>query len=298
MYSSVSKNDSVNPLPISRLGAHKLINEDAESVLRFLPKKPAHCAYLRSLIQENGLTSPLNRGTFYGSRNFLGELQGVALIGHATILEPTNHGALRELAEASSQCKSTHLILCEDRWADGFWTYYTTGRRSVEVERSELLLELRWPTVFPNTNRPQLRLATVRDLELLIPVHARLAQDESGVDPREVDRDGFIERYHQRILNGRTWVLIQDDQLVFKAEVVTATEDTCYLEGVWVSPGAREQGYGRACITELARMLLWRSRSLSLLINADKKELQSFYRSCGFHVRGSYRTAFLKQRCQ
>ncbi len=295
MYSSLSKQDSVIPSILESSGPYILTNVDADAVLRFLPKKPAHCAYLTGLIEENGLVSPLNRGTFYASRNFMGEIHGVALVGHATIIEPTNYESIRALAGAANNCNSTHLVMCEERWADEFWRHYSPTGGPPDLEGRKLLLELRWPKVQSNKSLHQLRLARTSDLELLIPVHARLAYAESGVDPRDVDNEGFIERYHQRIRKGRTWLLIQNNQLIFKADVVTATHETCYLEGVWVNPDARGLGYGRVCIAELARMLLWRSRSLSLLVNDENKEAQSFYRSCGFHERGSYRTAFLNR---
>ena len=296
MYSSLSQTGSLNSAVLGNSGAIVLANDEAEAVLQFLPKRPAHCAYLTGLIHEHGLVSPLNRGTFYGSKNILGELRGVALVGHATVIEPTNNASLKDLAEAASKCESKRLVMCEERWSEQFWKHHGPGDRSVKSERRELLLELRWPTSLSDRHRQRLRLATTRDLGLLVPVHARLACYQSGVDPRDADNEGFIERYQQRIRNGRTWVLTQDDQLIFKADVVTATRETCYLEGVWVNPNVRSMGYGRACIAELARMLLWRSRCISVLVNDDDTEARSFYKSCGFHVRGSYRTAFLTER--
>src|SRR5687767_13178208 len=172
MYSSLSTTGSLNSPVLGNSGAFVLANSEAEAVLQFLPKKPAHCAFLTGLIHEHGLVSPLNRGTFFASKNFLGELRGVALVGHATIIEPTNQESLKDLAEAASNCNSKHLVMCEERWAEQFWKYH--GRdRSIECERRELLLEFRWPTGNSNNNRQQLRLATSKDLELLIPVHAR-----------------------------------------------------------------------------------------------------------------------------
>ncbi|HKO62918.1 MAG TPA: GNAT family N-acetyltransferase [Pyrinomonadaceae bacterium] len=293
MYSSLSKTEAGNSLPPASCSPYMLSNEEAKVVLNFLPKKPAHSAYLAGLIEENGLVSPLNRGMFYASRNFLAEIQGVALVGHATIIEPTNKESLRELAEVAGNCDSTHLVMCEERWADEFWKHYRTINDAPKLENREFLLELRWPTIHSNQPRPQLRLATINDLELLVPVHAGLATAESGVDPRDMDNEGFIQRYQKRICKGRTWVLTEGDHLIFKADVVTATDETCYVEGVWVNSSARRRGYGQACIAELARMLLWRSRSLSLMVNENNKDAQVFYRSCGFQVRGSYRTAFL-----
>ena len=290
MYSSLSTTPTPDSL-LRRSTAYRLMDEDAERVVHFLPKKPVHTAYLSALIQENGLVSPLNRGTFYGSNNLLGELQGVALVGHATIIEPRNTESLMQLSEAAANHTSTHLVMCEERWADQFHKQYSPAR-PVAVERRKLYLELRWPIVQFDTRRPQLRLATTKDIELLAPVHARLACQEGGVDPRSLDREGFLQRYEHRIRKGRTWILVEKDELLFKADVIAANPETCYVEGVWVKPEARGFGFGQACVAELARMLLWGSRSLSLLVDADNKEAQLFYKNCGFHVRGSYRLLF------
>lgn len=43
-------------------------------------------------------------------------------------------------------------------------------------------------------------------------------------------------------------------------------------------------------------MLLWRSETISVLVDYDDADAQSFYKSCGFHMRGSYRTVFLSGR--
>ena len=295
MHSPLSTTGSLKFPVLGNSGAFVLANSETEAVLHFLPKKPAHCAYLTGLIHDHGLVSPLNRGTFYGSKNFLGELRGVALVGHATIIEPANKESLKDLAEAARSCKSKHLVMCEERWAEHFLKHHGKDG-SIKCERRQLLLELRWPTGNSSKNRQPLRLATIKDLELLIPVHARLACYQSGVNPHDVDREGFVLRYQQRIKNGRTWVLTSNDRLIFKADVISATAEISYLEGVWVNPDVRSMGYGRACIAELARMLLWRSRSISVLVNDDDTEAQSFYKSCGFQVRGSYRTIFMSGR--
>ena len=63
-------------------------------VLAFLADRPLHTVSLTGLIEDNGLVSPLNRGAFYGCRNRQGQLEGVALIGHATLMETTTYRAL------------------------------------------------------------------------------------------------------------------------------------------------------------------------------------------------------------
>lgn len=269
-----------------------LKNSEYTEVLAFLEARPLNTAYLSGMIRDNGLQSPLNRGTFYGYRNQVGKLEGVALIGHATLLETSSDRAIRAFALTAQRCQTVHLIMCEENRLDKFWSYYAEAGQEMRRACRELLFELRWPIEISQVTN--LRLANVHDLDLLIPVHAEMAQGESGVDPRDLDPVGFVERYKRRIQQGRTWVLTEDGKLQFKAEVVAETPETTYIEGVWVNPEARRQGYGSRCMSQLARMLLWRTKSICLFVNDDNEDARNFYKQVGYHFRTVYDTVFLK----
>jgi predicted GNAT family acetyltransferase len=266
---------------------------ECSEVLSFLEKRPLHTAYLAGLIRDNGVQNSLNRGTFYGYRNANGQLEGVALIGHAILMETESDLALQAFAETAEQCKSSHMVMCEEDRIDRFWGHYTEAGQEIRHASRHLLLELRWPTE-GSQQTPGLRVATLEDIELLIPVHAQMAQAESGIDPRNTDASGFRSRYARRIEQGRTWVLTVDDRLIFKAEVVSETPETAYIEGVWVNPDVRGQGYGRRCMSLLAKLLLGRTKSICLFVNDDDEEAQRFYQQAGYHLRSVYDTIFLK----
>src|SRR5688500_10114111 len=72
----------------------RLVNSDAPEVLQFLSHRPIHTVAMMSLIHDNGIVSPFNRGTFYGCRDANGQLEGVALVGHATLMETVSNRAL------------------------------------------------------------------------------------------------------------------------------------------------------------------------------------------------------------
>lgn len=281
------------PLVEAEGGVKPLENCEYAEVLAFLEKRPIYTAYLAGFIRDNGLQNPLNRGTFYGYRTPVGQLEGVALIGHATLMETASEQALQAFAKAAQHCKTVHLIMCEENRLDKFWGYYAVAGQQLRHARRQFLLELRWP-IQVSQQVSNLRLATLEDLDLLIPVHAEMALDESGIDPRQQDASGFVERYVRRIEQGRTWILTEDGNLQFKAEVVAETPATSYIEGVWVNPAARRQGYGRRCMSQLARMLLWRSKSICLFVNDENEDAQRFYKRVGYHVRAVYDTIFLK----
>ena len=47
----------------------RLANDHQAEVLEFLAQRPIHTVAMMSLIHDNGLVSPLCRGTFYGCRD-------------------------------------------------------------------------------------------------------------------------------------------------------------------------------------------------------------------------------------
>jgi predicted GNAT family acetyltransferase len=275
---------------VGRLGP--LENSEYAEVLAFLERRPLYTAYLAGLIRDNGIESELNRGTFHGYRSQRGELEGVALIGHATLMETSSDRAIQAFAQAAQRCRTVHVIMFEENQIDKFWGNYAVAGQEIRHACRQLLFELRWPIEVSRVT--DLRLATLNDLPLLSPVHAEMALSESGIDPREQNPSGFSARYARRIEQGRTWVLIEDGRLLFKAEVVAETPETAYIEGIWVNPDARRQGYGRRCMSQLARMLLWRSKSICLFVNDENDDARRFYKQAGYHLRTVFDTIFLK----
>lgn len=281
------------PFIENEVNATRLSGDCETEVLEFLAQRPLHTVAMTGFIQDNGLVSPLNRGTFYGCRNRRGELEGVALIGHATLMETRTDRALQAFAELARKCTTTHMIMGEQRRIEEFWRYYSEDGQAMRHACRELLFELTFP-VQVRQEVPQLRLATLEDLDLVMPVHAQMAFEESGVDPLARDPLGFCERSVRRIQQGRTWVWIEDGKMLFKADVISDTADVIYLEGVGVAEDKRRTGQGLRCMSQLARNLLQGSMSICLLVNEKNRAAQNFYERAGFKLRALYDTVFLQ----
>jgi ribosomal protein S18 acetylase RimI-like enzyme len=269
-----------------------LVNGDEAEVLEFLAQRPIHTVTMMSLIEDNGLVSPLNRGTFYGCRDLRGRLEGVALVGHATLMETISDRALAALALVAQECANTHMIMGEKERVADFWGHYAAAGRQHRLACREWLFELSWP-VEAREPVENLRRATAAELELVMPVQAELAFAESGINPLQVDPQGFRNRCLRRIEQGRTWVVIEDGKLIFKADVISRTADVNYLEGIWLSEERRANGNGLRFMSDLLRRLLEETKSICLLVNETNKHAQNFYRKCGFHFRATYETIFL-----
>jgi uncharacterized protein len=271
-----------------------LSDEHRTEVLSFLAEQPLHTVYLSGYILDNGMVSPLNRGSFYGYRNAEGKLEGVALIGHATLFEIRSQEALVAFANLAQSSTRTHMLMGEMEKVAHFWNLYGEGGQAPRLMCRELLFEQRFP-VDVKEPVPGLRRATLRDLELLLPVQAAMASEESGVNPMEKDPNGFRLRCARRIEQGRVWVLMKDGRLIFKVDIISDTSEVVYLEGVYVAPEERGKGIGHRCLSQLTRNLLARTKVVSLLANEMNQAALAFYAKAGFKLRAHYDTIFLQR---
>jgi predicted GNAT family acetyltransferase len=271
-----------------------LTNEHKAEVLAFLAERPLHTVYLSGFILDNGVVSLLNRGSFYGYRNSSGQLEGVALIGHATLFEIRSDEALAAFVSLAQNSPRVHVLMGELENVEHFWNLYSDGGRAPRLMCRELLFEQRFPV---KVEKPVhgLRRATLRDLEMLLPIHAGLASEQSGVNPMEKDPSGFRLRSARRIEQGRVWVLMENGRLIFKADIVSDTPEVIYMEGIYVAPEDRGQGIGRRCLSQLTRNLLARTKLVSLLVNEENEGASEFYLKSGFKLRARYDTIFLQQ---
>lgn len=275
------------------LAVTTLDDSHRDEVLAFLNQRPGHTFMMSGLIHDNGLESQLNRGTFYACRDERGVLAGVSLIGEITMVEAHTEVALKTLARQTQGVPNIFMIIGEQAQTSRFWNYYAEVGQEMRLFCRELLFQLRYPVeVYPPV--PGLRPATMDELEPLMAVHAEMALEESGVNPLEVDPEGFRQRCARRIEQGRAWAYVEKGRLIFKADVISQTPEVTYLEGVYVSPEERGRGYGVRCLSQLGRHLLPHAKSICVLVNERNRAAQALYRKARYKLDGVYDTVFLR----
>lgn len=285
----------VAPMMAAAVAPELLDEGHTDETLSFLAARPLKGLFLRGYIEDNGLTSPLNRGDFFGVRNRVGSLEAVGLIGHATMFEATTENSLAALAAVAQQDDRMHMLLGPQNDVLRFWRHLSRVGRTPRSSCRELLFTRR-ETVTNAGQVPTMRRAALADTDLLIPVHAAMAQSESGVNPLDIDADGFRKRYQRRIEGEQVWLVIENGRLVFKADIALQTSDAVYLEGIYVAPEARGQGRGRHCLSVLTDQLLQTVGSVCLLVNEKNLAGHQMYRNAGFSFEGYYQSIFLQPR--
>ncbi len=274
------------------LSVHLLSASEEAEVLDFLSARPIHTVFIKGFIKENGLVNDLNRGKFYACRNAEGRLLGVALLGHITLIETHTDPALRAFANYARGGTSIYMVLGEQQKVECFWDSYSMSGDEPRQQRRELLFVQQSPPPVSEP-APELRLATPDDLSILLPLYGDMHSQESGVNPLEVDPEGFGQRWLRRIEQKQVWVWIQDENVVFNADIMCDTPECIYLEGIHVAPEIRGNGHGLRCMSQLSHTLLGRARSLCLLSDDKNFVANKFYRRAGYEMAGYYKTVFL-----
>lgn len=269
-----------------------LREKEKSEALSFLAQRPLHTVYMASLIRDNGVESKLNRGRLYSYRGSHGHLEGIALLGHATLIEARTESSLTAFARLAQQSSLPHLIRGEEDLVERFWRQYGKRGQGVSHISRELLMEQVAAPQGPKITG--LRQATLADLEVVIKVNSEMAQAESGSDPLERDPEGFRYRTARRIGRGRNWIWMKDSKLLFKADIIADTPQVIYLEGIYVEPGERGKGYGSMCLSQLGRILLRRTGSICLTLNANNRKTKKFYGKVGYSLRSYYDTIYLQ----
>ncbi len=276
---------------MSRLS--ELTNADMSEAMEFLAIRPVHTVVMTSFINDNGIESTLNRGRFFGYRGQDGSLEGIALIGHTTLIEARSEAALHAFAIAAKTPEvPIHLIMSSGTAAEDFWRYYAAPGHTPRLTCTELLFEMSLPALVRDCSW-QIRCAKPEELEDVARAQAEVAFIECGVDPMETDREGFLKRVARRIDQGRIFVVYEDGQLVFKADIIAETDHTIYLEGVYVGEQYRGRGIGSECLARLSLDLLSRVDHITLLSNVSFHGAHKSFLKAGYKTTDQCVTLFV-----
>jgi GNAT superfamily N-acetyltransferase len=281
------------PAPAAAFPAVLLSEADTPEVLSFLRIRPVHTIVMTSFILDNGIESELNRGTFFGYRNAEGELEGVALIGHSTLVEARSADALAALAAAAKRPSvPIHLIMSGGDDAERFFELMTDGTAEPRLKCVEALFEAKFPFLVRECNW-KLEHAAMEDLLPVAEAQAEVAFIECGVDPMVRDREGFLKRVARRIEQERVFIVKDGEKMVFKADIISDTGDAIYLEGIYVHPDYRGRGIAPECLSRLTLNLLERVDNVCLLSNVDFGSAHRSFEKAGYRRTDQCVTLFV-----
>jgi ribosomal protein S18 acetylase RimI-like enzyme len=142
----------------------------------------------------------------------------------------------------------------------------------------------------PPAGETGLRAATHADFDRLLPACAAAHQLELGIDPLANDPDAFRWRTSAQIDEGRSWLWLEDDVVLFKAEASAWTPSAVQIQQVWVDPEARGNGYAARGLRDLCRLLLASTPAVVLFVRRENAPAIALYDSIGMRRVLEYRS--------
>jgi hypothetical protein len=248
-----------------------------EQVLAFCACDPVERVFLED-VARRGL------GRFYGVADASGSLTSLCHAGANVVPAGVSTGAFAAVAGASR----ARMIIGE---LDAVSELWDTARDLLPTAREDRPHQPVYTiTEPPPSGDTGLRAATHVDLERLIPACAAAHELELHVDPLGRDPDAFRWRTAAQIEEGRSWVWIENDVILFKAEASAWTPEAVQLQQVWVDPQMRGLGLGARGMRDLVRLLLETTPTVTLFVRAENAPAIATYETIGMQKVLEYRS--------
>jgi hypothetical protein len=256
-----------------------LVEPATEQILRFCSEDPIERVFLEDVARRG-------QGRFAGLEE-RGDLVGLCHLG--SNLVPSGRGCA---AFASLAVRAGARMLIGEQEAVG--ELWEAARRRLPTPRADRpdqpVYAIDQP---PPAGDTGLRLAALRDLDVLVPACATSHEEELGVDPLARDPNGFRWRTRVQIEEGRSWIWESDGVILFKAEASAWTPEAVQLSQVWVDPAVRRQGHASRGLRDLVRLLLGTVPRVCLFVRAENAPAIALYESIGMRRVLYYRSVLL-----
>jgi uncharacterized protein len=254
-----------------------LVDPGHEQVLEFCSRAPVE----RVFLEEMALRAV---GRFVGLAGDDGVLQALCHAGANLVPSGVGCGAFADAAVRSS----SRMIIGEEGAVDELWA--AAGHLMPAPREDRPGQPVYTMTAPPPPGDTALRPATLADLERLLPACAAAHELELGINPRRRDEEGFRWRVRAQIEDGRSWLWLEDDVILFKAEASAWTPTAVQIQQVWVDPEARGRGYAKRGLRDVIRLLLETTPIVTLFVRTDNLPAIRLYDSIGMDRVLSYRS--------
>lgn len=141
---------------------------------------------------------------------------------------------------------------------------------------------------------PRVRRVVMDEFDVLYPACVAMFTEEVGLDPEGASKNGYRARVAQLISQGWSFAIIEDGDVVFKAEIGAATASGCQVQGVYVRPDLRGKGiapHAMAAVVQQARALI--APAVTLYVNDHNVAARRTYERVGFRQTTTFATILL-----
>jgi predicted GNAT family acetyltransferase len=270
-------------------GVRVLEPRDLDEVLALLSRDPVADAFVAARVEAVGL-DPWRLGAEIWGFGDRGRLESLCYSGANLVPVQATPDAVRVFAErARRQGRRCSSIVGPASAVLDLWRILQPHwGRARDVRERQPLLALEGPPLVAGD--PDVRLVRPDEIDVLMPACIAMFTEEVGVSPLIGDGGALYRaRVEELIGTGRAYARIEDDAVVFKAEIGAATRAACQVQGVWVHPSLRGRGVGTAGMAAVVRGAQAAiAPVVSLYVNDFNAGARRSYEKVGFRQVGTF----------
>jgi predicted GNAT family acetyltransferase len=141
---------------------------------------------------------------------------------------------------------------------------------------------------------PRVRFARLEEVDIVMPAAAAMFTDEIGYPPYRGSSRGYRALIAGLIADRHTVVWVENDEVLFKADVGSAAVNAAQIQGVWLTPRLRGQGRSKSLMAAATDLILEHIAPLATLyVNDFNLAARATYRAIGYREVGAFTTILL-----
>lgn len=136
---------------------------------------------------------------------------------------------------------------------------------------------------------PRVRLLTTREFDSYLSASVHMYTEEIGTSPFKYG-PGYENFVRDRLRQGDAYGIVEDGEVIFKADLGPRLGEQVQLQGVWVHPELRGRGLSVPALSGMLRLVQRRFSTVSLYVNDFNAPAVHAYQRLGFTTVGSLST--------
>ena len=271
-----------------------LTTADRDEALELCAQDPAANVFVAARIEEGALRS--SPGSLLGFRNE-GRLRSMCWVSANVVPVECDAEAAQAFATRIRRWhKGCASIFGPSEQVLALWQVleHSWGRARAVRAYQPLMATAQPSSKAGVAADPRVRFARLEEVDIVMPAAAAMFTDEIGYPPYRGSSRGYRALIAGLIADRHTVVWVENDEVLFKADVGSAAVNAAQIQGVWLTPRLRGQGRSKALMAAASDLILEHVAPLATLyVNDFNLAARATYRAIGYREVGAFTTILL-----
>ncbi|SDB91195.1 hypothetical protein GA0111570_10835 [Raineyella antarctica] len=281
------------PRPSTSFGVRTLGPEDLPAALALLHLAPVDNLYVAARVRSGGLDR-ITLGCPVWGYEVGGELRSMLHAGSNMVPVNADDRACAAFAAFAGFQRFASSIIGPSEAAMGLyhelvdrWGGPWAEARDIRAHQPVMLIDHE-PDIAAD---PRVRQVTLAQWDAYADAAVAMYTEEVGQSPAVNGSDVSYRVYIRSLIQqGRSYAIVEDGRVIFKADIGSATSTRCQVQGVWVAPSHRGRGIAAPAMAAVISQARQQWPVVTLYVNDFNAPALATYRRAGMRQVGEFAT--------